>query len=921
MMKKRIPFLFLMVLVLSLLFSTCVLAQNGQGNGNDSTNGTGGGEGAILSTESLPDVAASAPVSDRVVIVYKDGGSDNIANLNLTTDQVAQATTLTDSVDVVRPESGQDKGALMDQIRQNDSVESVFQDISIPIQGSLPNDPSLTSYLYYNTGNDSAWNSINNSSAVRVAVIDSGSSPFHPDLAGRVESVKDLYGADKPAYAGNDLSGHGTEVSGTIAATANNGIGIAGITGTTNVSIVPYRCGGAYSGDKNLSASYVVAAMKDVANDDSIKVVNMSFGIQLNPNSSTYTSVKAAVEAMKEPVATLVSKGKILVAAAGNEGSSLYYDYPAAFDGVIAVGSVGSTNAHSTYSNVNDKVDVVAPGEALGLTGLNNAYSTGSGTSFSSPVVAGEAAMILAQNSNLTAAQVTSLIENNTVDLGSSGYDTQFGYGLVQIDKALVVNDLKLTASADVSEGSLTLGKTVNFTASAANGSEPYAYVYTATKDGTVTASGNSSTFAWTPAESGTYTVTVTASDSVGATDTRSFTYTVIGPVSVASFTSDAASGQPLGTTVNLTAAGRDGVTPYQYKFTVTLDGTETTLKDYSQTNTTAWTPGKTGAYTLKVYLKDNGGTVVTQILDYKITTGITYQTHVQDVGWQNYVANGALSGTEGQSKRLEAIQIKLNGSEYSGSIQYQTHIQDYGWQGWRYDGAMSGTQGESKRLEAIQISLSGDIANYYDVYYRVHAQNFGWMGWAKNGEKAGTSGYAYRLEGIQIVLVAKGGAAPGSTDNAYRHPMVQYQTHVQDYGWQELVNDGATSGTVGESKRLEAIKVYLNNADYEGGIQYITHVQDYGWQDWRSNGALSGTQGESKRLEAIQIKLTGEMADHYDVYYRVHCQNFGWLGWAENGGSAGSAGYSYRLEGIQIVLVAKGGAAPGSTDNAFYQK
>ena len=78
---------------------------------------------------------------------------------------------------------------------------------------------------------------------------------------------------------------------------------------------------------------------------------------------------------------------------------------------------------------------------------------------------------------------------------------------------------------------------------------------------------------------------------------------------------------------------------------------------------------------------------------------------------------------------------------------------------------------------------------------------------------------------------------------------------------------------------------------------------------------------GQSLRLEAIQIKLTGEMADHYDVYYRVHCQNFGWLGWAENGGSAGSAGYSYRLEGIQIVLVAKGGAAPGDTASHFVQK
>ena len=74
-------------------------------------------------------------------------------------------------------------------------------------------------------------------------------------------------------------------------------------------------------------------------------------------------------------------------------------------------------------------------------------------------------------------------------------------------------------------------------------------------------------------------------------------------------------------------------------------------------------------------------------------------------------------------------------------------------------------------------------------------------------------------------------------------------------------------------------------------------------------------------RLEAIQIKLTGEMANKYDIYYRVHAQNFGWMGWAKNGESAGTAGYSYRLEGIQIKLVKKGAAAPGSTTNTYKEK
>lgn len=73
----------------------------------------------------------------------------------------------------------------------------------------------------------------------------------------------------------------------------------------------------------------------------------------------------------------------------------------------------------------------------------------------------------------------------------------------------------------------------------------------------------------------------------------------------------------------------------------------------------------------------------------------------------------------------------------------------------------------------------------------------------------------------------------------------------------------------------------------------------------------MAGTSGEAKRLEAICIALTGEMAEHYDIYYRVHAQTFGWLGWAKNGEASGTAGYAKRLEGIQIVLVPKGKAAP----------
>lgn len=299
-------------------------------------------------------------------------------------------------------------------------------------------------------------------------------------------------------------------------------------------------------------------------------------------------------------------------------------------------------------------------------------------------------------------------------------------------------------------------------------------------------------------------------------------------------------------------------------------------------------------------------------------STSISYQTHVQDYGWQSWKSNGEVSGTVGQSKRLEGINIKL--SNINGSIEYKTHVQDIGWQDWKSNGQMSGTSGQSKRLEAIKVKLSGEAANQYDVYYRVHAQDYGWLDWAKNGESAGTEGYSKRLEGIQIVLVKKGENAPGSTSRPFIYKMIKYQTHVQNIGWQGEKADGEMSGTTGQSLRLEAIKIQLSSS-IDGGIVYKTHVQDYGWLNFVTNGQASGTTGQAKRLEAIQMQLTGNAKNQYDLYYRVHAQNFGWLGWAKNGESAGTAGYSYRLEGIQIVLVPKGGNAPGSTSKHYYNK
>ncbi len=317
----------------------------------------------------------------------------------------------------------------------------------------------------------------------------------------------------------------------------------------------------------------------------------------------------------------------------------------------------------------------------------------------------------------------------------------------------------------------------------------------------------------------------------------------------------------------------------------------------------------------------------------------VSYSTHIQSYGWNKSAAkNGAVAGTTGKAKRLEAIKISVEGNEDLG-IQYTTHCQGYGWLNWSSNGEISGTTGEAKRLEAIKIQLTGADRDKYDVYYRVHAQGYGWMNWAKNGEAAGTAGLAKRLEAIQVVVVKKGESVPdkfegvtASEKKAYMasaattaatvegsdRAHVQYRSHLQTYGWQNWKNDGDISGTTGKAKRLESLKLELKNKDYTGGICYNAHVQTIGWQadpnksaTWKKDGEFCGTTGNAKRLEAIQIELYGEMAEHYDIYYRVHSQTYGWMKWAKNGEMTGTTGQHKRIEGIQVVLVKKGEQAP----------
>ena len=119
----------------------------------------------------------------------------------------------------------------------------------------------------------------------------------------------------------------------------------------------------------------------------------------------------------------------------------------------------------------------------------------------------------------------------------------------------------------------------------------------------------------------------------------------------------------------------------------------------------------------------------------------------------------------------------------------------------------------------------------------------------------------------------------------------VIYEAHVQNIGWQGQKKNGETAGTVGQSKRLEALSINCK------GIKFKGHIQNIGWTSERVSGEIIGTAGEDLRLEAVQIFKDG-------IKYRVHVQNKGWTDWKSSGEVAGTVGESLRIEAIEIKLV-----------------
>ncbi|SDN03065.1 Subtilase family protein [Fictibacillus solisalsi] len=258
---------------------------------------------------------------------------------------------------------------------------------------------------------------------VIVAVLDTGVDADHPDLKGKVLKGKDFVNHFKTA---DDTVGHGTEVSGIIAATVDNKRGISGI--NNNVRILPVRVGGKVS----FPSSSIVAGLH-YAIDHGAKVINMSFGGG-EPSQAQYDAILEAV-----------SKGITLVAASGNEHPVYGVNYPAAYPQVISVGATRYNDVIAPFSSRGPQLDLTAPGTEIMTTKRNGTYGSKdvSGTSFSAPMVSGVASLLLSKNPSLKPQQIEYMLEKSafTPDRykNSAGLSDLYGYGRVEAAKALQV--------------------------------------------------------------------------------------------------------------------------------------------------------------------------------------------------------------------------------------------------------------------------------------------------------------------------------------------------------------------------------------------------------------------------------------------------------------------------------------------------
>lgn len=322
------------------------------------------------------------------IISYRKIDKDDIEELN-----ASFKLNIPDDTDIAK---------FQDKLGELGFFESSEPDFEMEIS-AVPNDPNYSQlWGMQKIQAPLAWDIFTGSKNVVVAVIDSGSEPTHPDLAANMVAGKNML----TGGAINDGNGHGTHVAGTIGAVGNNSIGVAGL--NWNVSIMPLQVFGASgrgdSGPIYEAISYAVA--------NGAKVINMSIG-----NEEGYIPCTPNTEYARR-ISYAVSKGVVVVVAAGNENRDAAGTSPASCEDAIAVGATDSSDNRSIWSstgasNYGNHVSIAAPGTGIFSTWKLNIYKSSNGTSMASPHVAGAAALLLSENPSLSPAQVKNCLIQN----------------------------------------------------------------------------------------------------------------------------------------------------------------------------------------------------------------------------------------------------------------------------------------------------------------------------------------------------------------------------------------------------------------------------------------------------------------------------------------------------------------------------
>jgi subtilisin family serine protease len=280
------------------------------------------------------------------------------------------------------------------------------------------NDPYFGSEWHLTKiGAPTAWDT-SQGAGVTIAILDSGVDVNHPDLVARLVPGYNIYSGNTDL---TDVCGHGTAVAGVAAASSNNATGVAGVAGAA--SLMPIRVAYADSTTGGCTAYYsTIASGLTYAADHGARVANISYG-----GVAGSSTIMSAANYMK-------SKNGLVFVSAGNNN----IDENITSDGsMIAVSATDTNDAKASFSSWGSFVTLSAPGVSIVTTDNSGGYSTWQGTSFSSPLTAGVAALLMSARPDLSGAQVQSLLYSTAVDLGAAGLDPVFGYGRVNAGAAV----------------------------------------------------------------------------------------------------------------------------------------------------------------------------------------------------------------------------------------------------------------------------------------------------------------------------------------------------------------------------------------------------------------------------------------------------------------------------------------------------